>query len=153
MLATAHTGQKIVLDADALNIISQGDMDKYFSDLTKTVGKYNVVITPHPGEMARLYENLFNEEEDVRTVIQDSPDMVAKTMAYKFGIIAVLKGARTYIAGSGNNIYVNTTGNSAMSKGGSGDVLAGILAGLIAGSGSQNIYDTVCTGVRLHLPA
>ena len=150
MLATAHTGQKIVMDADALNIISQGDMNTYFSNLTNAVGKYNVVITPHPGEMARLYENLFNEEEDVRTVIQDTPDMVAKTMAYKFGIIAVLKGARTYIAGSGNNIYVNTTGNSAMSKGGSGDVLAGILAGLIAGSGSQNIYDTVCTGVRLH---
>jgi NAD(P)H-hydrate epimerase len=84
-----------------------------------------VVVTPHPGEMARLVGLSVAE-------VQANRLDVARGFAVKNGVIVVLKGARTLVAHPGGQVSVNTTGNPGMAKGGSGDVLAGMIAGLLA---------------------
>ena len=111
----------VILDADALNSVA-----KYASDpkevLTR-VGK-NVVITPHPLEMARLLR------ESVERVEEDR-EGVAEAFARATGATVILKGYNTAVA-SADALMVNTTGTSALAKAGSGDCLAGFLASLIA---------------------
>lgn len=125
----------IVADADALNIIAKEP------DILKTK-KAPVVITPHNMEMARLMnvsldELLLNREK------------FALEFSKNFDVITVLKGSETIIADSKGNVAVNTmTGNSGMAVAGSGDVLAGIIASLIAQGG--DLYKSVCSGVYVH---
>jgi len=83
------------------------------------------VLTPHPGEMARLAQK--------RTAdIQSARLQNARTFAMNNGVFLVLKGSRTLIAHPDGQVAVNTSGNPGMAKGGSGDVLTGIIAGLLA---------------------
>ncbi|HEY2858874.1 MAG TPA: NAD(P)H-hydrate dehydratase [Terracidiphilus sp.] len=110
-----------VIDADALNILSQR-LD-LLSQLTKD-GR-TIVLTPHPGEMARLAG--INTKD-----VQANRLEVARGFAQKHGVTLVLKGAHTLIAHRDGRIAVNTTGNPGMAKGGSGDVLTGVVAGLLA---------------------
>jgi hydroxyethylthiazole kinase-like uncharacterized protein yjeF len=110
-----------VIDADALNIVSQ-QID-LLSDLTKD-GR-TVVLTPHPGEMARLACIKTSE-------VQANRLDVARSFALRHRVTVVLKGARTLIAHPDGRVAVNTTGNPGMAKGGSGDLLTGVVAALLA---------------------
>ncbi|MEG0895848.1 MAG: NAD(P)H-hydrate dehydratase, partial [Oscillospiraceae bacterium] len=108
----------IILDADALNVISQ--------DLTILNNlKTPAVITPHIGEMARLSALTIEE-------VQKSSMSIAKQFALEHNVTVVLKNYRTLIVTPKGEIFQNTTGNAALAKGGSGDVLAGMIASLIA---------------------
>jgi ADP-dependent NAD(P)H-hydrate dehydratase / NAD(P)H-hydrate epimerase len=112
------TTQPLVLDADALNILAK------HPDRLDGRGR-TVVITPHPGEMARLAGISTRE-------VQARREPLAREFAAKHFVTAVLKGWRTLIAHPDGRIAVNTTGNPGMAKGGSGDILTGIVAALLA---------------------
>jgi hydroxyethylthiazole kinase-like uncharacterized protein yjeF len=108
----------VVIDADALNAF----MDR--TDLLDGAGR-TMVLTPHPGEMARLAGLTVKEVEADRIGL-------ARSFATKHRLTLVLKGWRTLVAHPDGSIAVNTTGNPAMAKGGSGDILTGIVAGMLA---------------------
>jgi NAD(P)H-hydrate epimerase len=126
----------LVVDADALNIIA--DAEDFSAWTHKDVP---VIITPHPGEMARLCKLSTAE-------VQRNRLELARSFAAIHHVTVVLKGARTVIAAPDGEAFINTTGNPGMATGGSGDVLAGIAAGLLAQglSGKQ----AACLAVYLH---
>jgi ADP-dependent NAD(P)H-hydrate dehydratase / NAD(P)H-hydrate epimerase len=109
--------RRLVIDADGLNALAPN-----LEVLRQT--KARVILTPHPGEMARL------TGKTVREVQQDRMGL-ARTLATDYGIWLILKGARTLIASPDGRIIVNTTGNPWMASGGQGDVLSGILGALL----------------------
>ena len=122
-----------VLDADGLNAFRAAP-----ELLAK--GKADRVLTPHPGEAARLTKTkISNAQED--------QERLAKRMAAKFRAVVVLKGHRTVIT-DGKKLTINTTGNPGMATGGSGDVLAGTIGALI-GQGLSP-YDAACLGAQVH---
>jgi NAD(P)H-hydrate epimerase len=110
----------LVLDADALNILADSRGLSQWPSRRATA-----IITPHPGEMARLTGMSVPD-------IQRDRIGAARTLAVRHGVIVVLKGARTVTALPDGRSFVNPTGNSGMGTGGTGDVLAGLLAGLLA---------------------
>jgi NAD(P)H-hydrate epimerase len=114
----------VVIDADALNILAAKPALMAKGGEICKIGR-TVVMTPHPGEMARLAGISV-------AAVQSNRLEVARTFAQRVGVILVLKGARTLIAHPDGRVAVNTTGNPAMAKGGSGDLLAGLMAGLLA---------------------
>lgn len=125
----------MVVDADGLNAFE--------GCAQKLNGKdHELVITPHPGEMARLTG---------RPVIDIQRDRLAtaRTFAREHRVIVVLKGHRTLIAHPDGAVWVNTTGNPGMATGGTGDILTGIVAGLVAQNPSR-ILEAVLMGVHLH---
>jgi len=124
----------VVLDADALNLLARAP--QYLQEASAPV-----VITPHPGEMARLLGS------DVRSVQADRV-ATAREAAARFGVQVVLKGARTVIASPAGEAFVNPTGNPGMGSGGMGDVLGGILAGLLAQG--ADVEPAIRMGVYLH---
>ncbi|MBR5763479.1 MAG: NAD(P)H-hydrate dehydratase [Bacteroidaceae bacterium] len=111
-----ETEKPLVLDADALNIISENK--ELLSDLPE-----NTIITPHVKE----FERLFGECEDKQQRLE-----LQSVMAQKFKIIIVLKGAGTTTMLPDGRCFVNTTGNPGMATAGSGDVLTGIILSLLA---------------------
>lgn len=113
-----RTKQPLVLDADALNIAAK--TPEILDGRERTM-----VITPHPGEMARLIGGSVKH-------VQADRQRIARDFAARHGITVVLKGWRTLIAHPGGAIAVNTTGNPGMAKGGSGDILTGIVAAMLA---------------------
>ena len=100
-----------------------------------------LVITPHPGEMAKLTGLSVAQ-------IKETPAPVAQEYAAKTGVVVVLKGHRTLIASPDGQMYENRTGNAGLARGGSGDVLTGIIAGLAA-QGLSPLDAAIC-GVWLH---
>jgi NAD(P)H-hydrate epimerase len=113
-----------VIDADALNLLAANP--KLLGELGKSAREgRTVVLTPHPGEMARLTGLTIAEVQGRRLE-------VARDFAQRLGMTLVLKGARTLIAHPDGRAAVNTTGNPGLAKGGSGDLLTGLVAGLIA---------------------
>jgi NAD(P)H-hydrate epimerase len=128
------SGVPVVVDADGLNAI-KGDIS-ILKDR-----QVPVVLTPHPGEMARLTG--MNVDE-----IQSDRIRVAGDFAKEWGATLVLKGNNTVVANPSGEIYVNITGNPGMATAGSGDVLCGIITGLI----SQGLkpQDAAVAGVFLH---
>jgi len=127
-------GIPLVLDADALNAVS-GDI----SMLRKL--KVKTVVTPHPGEMARLTGRSIED-------IQSGRMTAAQDFASEYGVITVLKGAKTIVALPDGHVYINPTGNPGMASGGAGDVLTGIIAGLI-GQGVEP-ENAAIAGVYIH---
>ena len=125
----------LVLDADALNAFT-GDS----SGLCGGAG-CEVVITPHPGEMARLV-GIGTDE------VQASRIEVAREFARTRQIYVVLKGARTVVATPGGNTWINVTGNAGMATGGTGDLLTGVISSWIAQS--LNVEQACVLGVFLH---
>jgi hydroxyethylthiazole kinase-like uncharacterized protein yjeF len=125
----------IVVDADALNAFEgvAGQLNG---------GGRTVVITPHPGEMARLTGLSIAE-------IQASRLEVARNFAREHELIVVLKGHRTLIAAPDGTVWVNSTGNPGMATGGTGDILTGIVAGLIA-QHPQHALEATALAVYLH---
>lgn len=111
----------IVLDADALNLIAQ---HTHLAELLSTCSA-STVITPHAGEAARLMAS-------TAAYVQAHRVEVALQLAKKYHCVCVLKGAGTVCADANGNYSVNTTGNPALATGGTGDVLSGLIASLIA---------------------
>ena len=114
------TKMPAVIDADALNMLAEKP-----AMLTKLAKGRTLVLTPHPGEMTRLAGITVAE-------VQADRLGVARGFAQRNGVTLVLKGARTLIAHPDGRVAVNTTGNPGMAKGGSGDLLTGLIAGLLA---------------------
>jgi len=127
-------GLRLVIDADGLNNLSKVND---WPDRTKA----DVVLTPHPGEMRRLWAGLFREP------IPADRRQQAVQFANKIKAVVVLKGAGTVVT-DGKKIYVNKTGNPGMATGGTGDVLTGIITAL-AGQG-LNSLDAAVLGVYIH---
>ncbi len=121
--------QPMVLDADGLNIVSEK-----ISALRRCKGKR--LLTPHPGEMKRLFP------ED-----QQSRSKTATKFCDRFPVTLLLKGSRTIVAERGRPLSYNTTGNPGMATGGMGDVLTGVCAGLL-GQG-LSLYDAARVGAWL----
>lgn len=124
----------LVLDAGALNIIAENP-----SVLKKL--KTPAVLTPHPGEMARLAKKSTAE-------IQEDRIGIATSFAKEYGIYLVLKGAGTVTASPQGKTRINGTGNPGLATAGTGDVLAGMIAGLI--SQGFEIEDAAAAGVYIH---
>ena len=116
----AETKIPAVIDADALNILAAEP-----ALLAKLAKERTLVLTPHPGEMARLAGITVAEVQAKRLT-------VALEFTQRSGVTLVLKGARTLIAHPDGRVAVNTSGNPGMAKGGSGDLLTGLIAGLLA---------------------
>jgi NAD(P)H-hydrate epimerase len=119
----AATRITAVIDADALNILAAKPV--LLGKLNKLAKGRTLVLTPHPGEMARLAGITVAE-------VQANRLEVARKFAKRNGVTLVLKGARTLIAHPDGSVAVNTSGNPGMAKGGSGDLLTGLIAGLLA---------------------
>ena len=123
-----------VLDADGINaVVSDIEL------LRKT--RVPLILTPHPGEMARLCGT------DTAHIENDRPGCAAR-FAAGTGCIVILKGANTVIALPNGNVYFNTTGNPGLATGGSGDVLSGILVSLLAQGMSP--YEAASAAVWMH---
>ena len=122
----------MLIDADGLNNLS--------TDLRVLAGEGPRVLTPHPGEMARL---LGMSTDDV----QADRESTATAFAQTHGCVVVLKGYRTIVS-DGQSTYVNPAGNSGMATGGTGDVLAGIIGGLLAQG--MDALGAALLGVYLH---
>jgi NAD(P)H-hydrate epimerase len=125
----------LVLDADALNILAKHP--------EKIDGRSRpIVLTPHPGEMARL-AGISTKE------VQANRESLAHEFATQHRVTLVLKGWRTLVAHPDGTMAINTTGNPGMAKGGSGDILTGIVAAMVAQHPDQ-IADAVNAAVYLH---
>lgn len=124
----------MVLDADALNCIAENP------EILKSA-KTEIIITPHPAEMARLINSTAQKVNEDRV-------NTALSFAREFNTVTVLKGAGTIIASPNGRVLINKTGNCGMATGGSGDVLAGMIASLLAQN--KNAFDCASAGVYLH---
>jgi hydroxyethylthiazole kinase-like uncharacterized protein yjeF len=131
----AKSKTPLVLDADGLNAF-EGRADE-LNGKGRTL-----VITPHPGEMARLAGSTI-------AAVQRDRINVARTFAPEHELIVVLKGHRTLIAQPDGTVWVNTTGNPGMATGGTGDILTGMVSGLIA-QNPKHIVEAVIAAVHLH---
>jgi NAD(P)H-hydrate epimerase len=125
----------MVVDADGLNAF-EGRTDEL-----KGKGR-TLVITPHPGEMARLAGCTIAD-------VQKDRLGVARKFAREHEVIVVLKGHRTLVVKPGGEAWVNTTGNPGMATGGTGDILTGMVAGMIA-QHSKDVFSAVLAAVHLH---
>lgn len=127
-------GLRLLIDGDGLNNLSRlpGWPRKRKADL---------VLTPHPGEMKRLWSSLFREE-----MPQDRRQTVTQ-VAQATQAVTILKGAGTIVT-DGRRVYVNTTGNPGMGTAGAGDVLTGVTAALM-GQGLSS-FDATVLGVYIH---
>ena len=124
----------LILDADALNCIA-----KDIKILKEA--QCDIIITPHPGEMSRLTGKSVAE-------IQNNRIETAKNFAQEYSVTVLLKGANTVVADKNGRLFMNTTGNPSMSRGGSGDVLTGLIAGLVPQT--DDIFTAVCTACYIH---
>jgi hydroxyethylthiazole kinase-like uncharacterized protein yjeF len=125
----------MVVDADGLNAFEGRAAELNGKGRT-------LVITPHPGEMARLVGCTIAD-------VQKDRLGVARKFAREHGVIVVMKGHRTLVVQPGGEAWVNTTGNPGMSTGGTGDILTGMVAGMIA-QHSKQAFQAVLAAVHLH---
>lgn len=136
ILAAVLNGKcdNIVIDADGINALAEN------INILDGTNK-NIVITPHPGEFARLLKTNV-------TTVQNDRISLAADFAVSHGVTVVLKGAATVVASPEGRVFINTTGNSGMAKGGSGDVLAGMTVALLAQG--MKPFDAASTAVYIH---
>lgn len=127
----------LVLDADALNALV-GQLH-----LLRRRRSERVVLTPHPGEMARLLDATSDEVQRERVE-------VARKLARQYKVFVILKGHRTLVAAADGRVYVNPTGNPGMATGGVGDVLTGLVAGAMAQWPHSQLSDVLSLAVYLH---
>ena len=123
---------QMVIDADGLNAIAgfEGDFG-------------GAVLTPHPGEMGRL---IGKDAQDVNANrVEVASDFAARRNAY-----VVLKGYRSIVAAPDGSVYVNPTGNPGMATGGTGDILTGMVAGILAQEHLGSFIERLCLAVYLH---
>jgi ADP-dependent NAD(P)H-hydrate dehydratase / NAD(P)H-hydrate epimerase len=127
----------IVLDADGLNCLAEN------ANLLRQRNSRFLVITPHPGEMARLLGTN-------SAAIQADRVKAASEAARRWNAYVILKGFHTILAAPDGRIWVNTSGGPALAKGGTGDVLTGVLAALTAQFGTEDWLRVLALGVYLH---
>lgn len=139
LLDNAYIHTPIILDADALNILAQNEYDQIYDFTNKKFEK--LVFTPHPKEAAGLLNTTTDK-------ILENIEQSAKKITQKFNCVTVLKTHKTYICAPDGREYTNTTGNNAMAKAGSGDVLTGMISGLIAQG--MDIFEAASLGCYLH---
>ena len=132
-----------VVDADALNALARNR-----TGVQKICGRFPLICTPHPGEMRRLLGHAVGADEKQRL-------LCARELSARTGGVSVLKGYHTVVT-DGKEVYVNTTGGPALAKAGSGDTLAGFIAGLWAQLGTADGFNNstalkaAACGVYLH---
>lgn len=156
-LAMRAAGQErvaVVIDADALNALSEAR--EYWLDL-----RGQLVLTPHPGEFRRLASPLGITLDPTS---DDQRASAAGEMARRLGAIVVLKGARTVVS-DGHRVWTSTAAEACLATGGTGDVLAGLIAGLIAQHPpdalltlagrpqAPSLFDLACIAVEAHARA
>ena len=126
---------KLVIDADGLNNLAT--IKNWYSN-----AKANIILTPHPGEMKRLWPSVLREPLP--------PDRTSQAvqLAKKTRTIVVLKGAGTIVT-DGQSLYINKTGNPGMATAGAGDVLTGCIATLL-GQSAKGGFDAAILGVYIH---
>jgi NAD(P)H-hydrate epimerase len=132
--AALRSGRSIVLDADGLNLLAR--------DLRSLPS--SAILTPHPGEAARLLEC------DIAAIQRDRFG-AARALAARYRAVVVLKGAGSLIADAEGRVAVCPFGNPGMASGGMGDVLTGVIAGLLAQG--LDAWDAACLGVVAHAVA
>jgi len=125
---------RLVIDADGLNNLAG------IKDWTVKL-KANPILTPHPGEMKRLWSGLFREP------LPSDRQQQAIQLAQQTKTVVALKGAGTVVT-DGEKVYINKTGNPGMATAGSGDVLTGVITAL-AGQGMSD-FDATVLGVYIH---
>lgn len=113
-----YSDKPLIIDADGLNAIAQD------TSVLKKI-KAPIILTPHPGEMARLLNS------SKKGILKDKWK-ITQGLAEKYGITVILKGYNSIVAGKDKKIYINGSGNPGMASGGMGDVLTGIIASLVA---------------------
>jgi NAD(P)H-hydrate epimerase len=126
----------MVLDADALNAVA--GVPELLNGRDRVL-----VVTPHPGEMARLVGKSTSDVQSRRVE-------TARALARAQNLYVVLKGFRTLVAEPGGQVYVNPTGNPGMASGGMGDVLTGLIAGFLAQFSDRPPEAAICAAVYLH---
>lgn len=127
-----EAGKPLVLDADALNILAEEKT--WMSFLPK-----GSILTPHPGEFARLTGEKFSHKAAMEK---------QREMSQKLGVFILLKGAHSSLSTPEGDVFINTTGNAGMATGGTGDVLTGIITGLLA-SGYSPLH-AAALGMYVH---
>ena len=137
----AESKKPLVIDADGLNLLAENEnLRQLLKGCIKE--KRDVVLTPHLAEFARLFGSTV---EDIKRNLLHRP----KEMAEKYGCIVVCKDARTVVAApSGKEMYLNTSGNDGMATAGMGDVLTGVIGGLMAQG--MDGRKAACLGVYIH---
>lgn len=132
----------VILDADALNLLSE-ESGKMLASELRVQGEEGraILLTPHVGELSRLLGRTISE-------CKQDPLTCARALAERFHGVAVAKDARTIVCGEQGECYLNTTGNSGMATAGSGDVLTGVISGLLA-QGTE-AFKAAVNGVYLH---
>jgi NAD(P)H-hydrate epimerase len=126
----------MIIDADGLNSLAP------WAENLRGSAELPMILTPHPGEMARLLSKPISE-------IAKNPVDVARSFAADRSVILVLKGSPTVVAAPDGQVYVNSTGNAGMATGGTGDVLTGIIASFVAQKPDDPLSATIAA-VYLH---
>lgn len=133
-----HCTKPLVIDADGINILSLPE----YKPLLKEAGeRTDVVITPHIGEFSRLMDESVTHCKEERFAL-------SAQCAQENKVCVVCKDARTVVADSHGHRYLNVSGNNGMATGGTGDVLSGVLAGLMAQG--MEAFEAACLGTYLH---
>lgn len=140
---TAEVVRNVVANSDLLIVLDADGLNAFERHRDKLKGKDGtLVLTPHPGEMSRL--------TGLSTAaIQRDRINTARDYAQEHGVILVLKGDRTIIANAAGETWVNPTGNPGMATGGTGDILTGMIAGMLA-QFPQRAFEAVLAAVYLH---
>jgi len=132
-----NSPKNIVLDADGIKALKNN------LDLLKKRKCKDIILTPHPGEFS--YITGLDKKE-----IISNKEKIAKDFSQKYRVYLILKGHRTCLASPSQKIYINKTGNPGMATAGAGDVLTGILAGLLAQKPDYDIFELCKLGIFLH---
>ena len=136
VLSIIRSGKQVVLDADALSVFEEGPL-VLFETINKS-SDTNCVLTPHSGEFARVFPYL--KQLDKLTATRNAAKLAGEAVVYK--------GADTVIAGSDGRAVISNNAPSTLATAGSGDVLAGVVTGLLAQG--MPAFEAACAGVWIH---
>ena len=135
----AVDAHNVIIDADALNLVASDD--ELAEALSQCSDDASVVLTPHPGEMARL------QKREIADVLSDPVD-AARRLSDRFQAITILKTATSIVADADGQLAINRTGNPGMATGGMGDALTGLIAAAFADHGDG--FDAACQATAIH---
>ena len=137
----SYNTKPLVLDADALTLLSMNKAMMKLLERGNRRHSYDIILTPHMGEFARLLHTKV-------TNIQNNLFGIVRAFVEKYDVTLVCKDARSVAVHKGKPVYLNTSGNDGMATAGSGDVLTGMITGLLAQN--MNGFDAACLGEFLH---